>query len=442
MVQIHRGLPSVRGQVNSKIGEALGMSLGQGLGEFTGQYNANKALESVLNDEELKKKPLSERWGALQTKLAPHGKFGQAALQQRIQIEQQAEQEKVQGVLAKYNKGAELTEEEEAMIPVAYRQKEMELKNKPAAGGTTSQPVPPFVAEAIEKVINENPDASPSQLGVAFAKANIPPIYTTSYIENKRRETEQAQKTFEGDRTYHTNISKEEVKKANELRSSIPKKENALRFARDAVQTGNVSYFSPDKLADATGIELFRTAKGAQLITAGKENLLSNMERVSAKAQNVWFEKRLNSVFPEIGKSREANLTVQEMIEGEVAADKAYLQEFDRISEEDRKKYGYVREDVSKRAREAAEPKDKKILQRTSYRIKEIQEQEEGLSALKSRIGQKVEKGTPLTLAMAKLYKDKFGDQALKVAKDNGYYIPSIEEFREFQNPNIEGIFE
>ena len=132
MVQIHRGLPSVRGQVNSKIGEALGMSLGQGLGEFTGQYNANKALESVLNDEELKKKPLSERWGALQTKLAPHGKFGQAALQQRIQIEQQAEQEKVQGVLAKYRVGKTLTEEEKASLPtkVQFDIDEMDLKKK------------------------------------------------------------------------------------------------------------------------------------------------------------------------------------------------------------------------------------------------------------------------------------------------------------------------
>ena len=426
----------------NKLPGVLGEALGMGLGEFTGQYLANKSLDEVLNDPSLKDAPMSERAGKLESAMRGYGKRGESILQKRLQIEQQAEQEKVQKVLAKYNKGAELTEEEEAMIPVAYRQKEMELKNKPAAGGTTSQPVPPEVAEAIEKVIEENPNASPSQLGVEFAKAAIPPIYTSSYIENSRREKEHAQKTFEGDRTYHTNISKDAVKKADELRSSVPKKENALRFARDAVQTGNVSYFSPDKLADATGIELFRTAKGAQLITAGKENLLSNMERVSAKAQNVWFEKRLNSVFPEIGKSREANLTVQEMIEGEVAADKAYLQEFDRISEEDRKKYGYVREDVSKRAREAAEPKDKKILQRTSYRIKEIQEQEEGLSALKSRIGQKVEKGTPLTLAMAKLYKDKFGDQALKVAKDNGYYIPSIEEFREFQNPNIEGIFE
>jgi hypothetical protein len=50
----------------------------------------------VLNDEEIKKKPLTERWQALQTKLAPHGKFGQEVLKQRFQIEQEAEKQRVQ----------------------------------------------------------------------------------------------------------------------------------------------------------------------------------------------------------------------------------------------------------------------------------------------------------------------------------------------------------
>ncbi len=34
---------------------------------------------------------------------------------------------------------------------------------------------------------------------------------------------------------------------------------------------------------------------------------------------------------------------------------------------------------------------------------------------------------------MAKLYKDKFGNDALSAAKKNGYTIPTIEEFQFYQ---------
>lgn len=252
-------------------------------------------------------------------------------------------------------------------------------------------------------------------------------------LQQQREREKISQRKFEGERAYHSGFSKELEKEINQLRNVIPKKEMALNFSRNAVETGDVSYFSPDKLADATGIDLFRTAKGAQLITAGKENLLSNMGRVSAKAQNIWFEQRLNSMFPKIGQSREANLTIQEMLEGEVDLDKAYLNEFDKLSSEDEGKYGFVKKDISKRAREGVKSQEKEIMRRTSYRMKEIEENEKGLKSLKSEVGKNVTRGTPLTLAMAKLYKEKFGDNALKLAEKNGYYIPSVEEFRIFQ---------
>lgn len=241
-------------------------------------------------------------------------------------------------------------------------------------------------------------------------------------------------KEFESERSYHTGFSKEEEKSVNQQRSSIPKKEMALNFARDAIQSGDMSYFSPDKLADSTGIDLFRTAKGAQLITAGKENLLNNMGRVSARAQNIWFEQRLNSMFPKIGQSQEANLTVQEMLEGELELDKAYVREFDRLSQEDEKKYGYVKKDIAKRAQDAIKSESKEILNRTSYRMKEIEEREKGISSLKKQVGHKVPKGTPLTQTMAKLYLDKFGDNALATAKANGYTIPTFEEYQIYKD--------
>lgn len=254
-----------------------------------------------------------------------------------------------------------------------------------------------------------------------------------SELEKRDNQRKEKQRTFEADRAYHAGYTKDIEKRTTELRASIPKKEMALNFARDAIESGELEYFSLDKLADVTGSDLFRTAKGAQLITAGKENLLGNMSRVSARAQNIWFEQRLNSMFPKIGQSNEANLTTQEMLEGELAMDKAYLDEYDRLSEEDQKNFGFERKDVDKRARASIKPLEQHIMRRTSYRMKEIEEQEQGLKSLQDRIGKNVVKGTPLTLAMASLYKKKFGNEALKVAEKNGYYIPTMEEFESYQ---------
>jgi len=242
-----------------------------------------------------------------------------------------------------------------------------------------------------------------------------------------------ARKEFEGERSFHTGYSKKIEEQADQMRESIPKKGMALDFSRNSVESGDVSYFSPDKLADATGVDLFRTAKGAQLLTAGKENLLSNMSKVGAKAQNIWFEQRLNSMFPKIGQSKEANLTTQEMLEGELAMDKAYLDAFDRLVEEDEAKYGYTRKDIQKRAQQEADPIQRQILKRSSYRMKELEEQEMGLDKLKNKVGKDTPKGTPFTLAMAQLYYEKFGDKGMKVAEKNGYYIPAIEEYETYR---------
>jgi len=254
-------------------------------------------------------------------------------------------------------------------------------------------------------------------------------------LRERREEETRKRKEFESERSFHTGYSKDQEKEAEIFRSSIPKKEMALKFARDAIEGGQLNYFSLDKLADVTGVDLFRTAKGAQLITASKENLLGNMSRVSARAQNIWFEQRLNSMFPKVGQSEEANLTVQEMLEGEVALDKAYLNEFDRIVEEDEKKYGFTKKDASKRARQNIKSLEKEIMDRTSFRMKEIEEKERGLGKMKEQVGKNVPNGTPMTLAMAKLYKDKFGDNALDIARKNGYRIPTKEEFQIYQMP-------
>jgi hypothetical protein len=254
-----------------------------------------------------------------------------------------------------------------------------------------------------------------------------------SALKEQRHNQDVERQTFESERKYNTDFSKKAEEEVEGIRNSLSKKEFSLNLSRDAVESGEVGALSLANLAQRLGVPEWQSMKGAQLETAIKENLLSNMSRVSAKGQNLWFEKRLSSMMAQIGKSQEANLAAQEILEGETAMDRSYLENFDRLANDDMEKYGFVKKDISKRSHDAAKHEEKDILKRTSYRLKELEEQEKGLSNMKARIGKNVTKGEPLTLAMAKLYKDKFGNDALKVAEKNGYYIPSIEEFSTFR---------
>jgi len=148
-----RGGGSPRGQLAGVLGEALGM----GLGELTGQYFANKSLEGVLNDETLKDAPMSERAGKLESALRPYGKRGESILQKRLQIEQQAEQEKVQAAVTKLVEGGTLTPQEKSLIPpeinkqvLANKQKEQEqgilkefMEKRKRLSSPTNAPVTP-----------------------------------------------------------------------------------------------------------------------------------------------------------------------------------------------------------------------------------------------------------------------------------------------------------
>ena len=72
-----------------------------GIGEKVNSYYADKALNSVLDDESMVDAPISAKMGKLESALRPFGKYGQQVLQNRMAIEQQGHVEKEQAKVAK-----------------------------------------------------------------------------------------------------------------------------------------------------------------------------------------------------------------------------------------------------------------------------------------------------------------------------------------------------
>ncbi len=269
--------------------------------------------------------------------------------------------------------------------------------------------------------------AAEPALGNALAKAK-----DVALRENREKSALQ-RKEFSEERSYHTQFSKPAEEKVNLLRNTLPKQEAALNYARQAIESGEVGAFTMNHLADLMGADSLRNSKGSQLVLAAKEQLLPTLGRISAKAQNQYMEKRMSSMIPQVGAQDEANLTMQEMLEGEAEIDRAYVTEFDRLVAKDTEEHKFTKKDIEKRARDAVKYKEKEIGKRTAYRMKEIEEESEGLSSLKSKVGKNVIQGTPLTLSMANLYIKKFGENAQDVAKKNGYSIPTREELMIFE---------
>ena len=259
------------------------------------------------------------------------------------------------------------------------------------------------------------------------------------------KQQEQDQRKFEANRKYFGQGFQDVEDYFNKIQRSNPKKDLALQSAAQSIQSGDVGMFSPNYLADLLGLPGLRTASGVQLVSAGKENLLSNMERTSAKAQNIWFEQKLNSIFPMIGQTEEANKMALTFLEGELELDKNAVEEFNRLKEQDMKEQGYINyKTIQNRVFENLKDKEDSILRKTMYKAKVLEESEKDIEELIKNKNKKVVSGTPLTQQMLKVmmadfqqsdgsYNEESLRKGVEKAKKLGYNVPKAPEFKSWQ---------
>lgn len=252
-------------------------------------------------------------------------------------------------------------------------------------------------------------------------------------LELQRREMQR--KKFVDVRNFHESGSAKALEDTDKLREAIRGKDSALALARQAVETGETGPLSWANISRRLDVPELMNAAGTELNQAGKEFFFGNMQRVAAKAQNQWLEQRITQLAAQVGDPKINALMKQTMLEAELDTSKAYLNAFDRISQQDMEKYGYVRKDIQSRAYQASEEASKKILDRTSYKTRQLYEEEKGSRWLKENVNKKVPKGTVLTSEMINVMIDHHKDikKAVENALKLGYKVPTQQEVEAWQ---------
>lgn len=142
-------------------------------------------------------------------------------------------------------------------------------------------------------------------------------------------------------------IAKDTLKRGETLAAELPYKQAALDNMIYALNNKDLSFFSPDNLAEMTGIEGFRSPEGAIFQAAGKEFFMSNLSRVGARGLNQWLERQLRTLQPQIGKSNEANLVLSEIFQADLDVGKKEVELINSIAEDYENKYGYPPRNLS-----------------------------------------------------------------------------------------------
>ncbi len=242
-----------------------------------------------------------------------------------------------------------------------------------------------------------------------------------SKAELKRRADERnlSQKEKEGNRKYHTEISQDILKENEKESRNLVEAESALNLMENAITGKNLSFWSPDNLAEITGIEAFRSPEGAIFKTAGKEFFLGTLNRTGARP-NQFIEQQIFDMLPKLGRSTEANLSVARAFRNEIDIKKEKVRLTRDLADELETKLGYV-------PRNIGQLRDEKLKEYAQGKQKELNNDLRAYKSIADKSSQpfmKVNPGTPVSKAVAKALLLQFKndpEKASEEAKKLGY---------------------
>ena len=295
----------------ASVGQAAGEGLSTGL-----QMLINQKVEGMKRErlqENLKKMGLSP---------------GIADLDPRIAA-QVARQEMAQKGLKEFLEGMD-----EQPPPIREEQPPVITEGEQVSPVEEVPPVAPQTKKGIGRLSDEKLVIATGQGG------NVGEIAKAELLRRSQLEKGEARKE-EKKADRHSRISEEVLKQAAKTAADLIPKQAAAASMKYAIENRDLSFFSRDNLADITGIEAFRSPEGAVFKFAAKVYFLGSLRKAGARP-NQWIEQHIAKMFPLIGRSREANLTVLAAMNAGLDVDKKDVELTDELADASEAKYGFV----------------------------------------------------------------------------------------------------
>lgn len=242
--------------------------------------------------------------------------------------------------------------------------------------------------------------------------------HSKALLEQNRFEKKQAGALGKESRAEERELSKDFLKQNEAERLNIDELQSNLNMMKEnARDVGNQDY-----IAELTGFEPLRTAKGAAFKTAGKDFYINSLKGADSRP-NQWIEKQIQTAMQQVGKTPEANLAIGEIQQLKLDLIKKKIEISDRLSQQYRDKLGYVPARISREVFSEMKDYVKTREDQMSYNLRKNAEAFMGERDKKYIYNAKVRSGTPLTIETFRILEEKYGDQADKVAKTLGYKI-------------------
>ena len=184
----------------------------------------------------------------------------------------------------------------------------------------------------------------------------------------------------------HSRISEKVFEDADKKALDLIPKEAAAASMKYAIKNRDLSFFSRDNLADLTGIEAFRSPEGAVFKFAAKEYFLGSLRKAGARP-NRWIEEHISKMFPLIGRSREANLSVLAAMDAGLDVDKKHIELVQELGSASEAKYGYAHRNLASQVA-------KKLTVFAKQRQKELEEEMKRIHK-ETQKSSKVKKASP-----------------------------------------------
>jgi len=292
-----------------------------------------------------------------------------------------------------------------------------EPETQGAAGGLGGERIDPSLPRA-----GTPREFSDEQIaGLSLVNPQIANLLQSQKDERKKADAEKEKtlrKQFETDREFEWKRAGDLLKKNDEIRDSLEEKRSAANIIKQTAASEDTSGWG-QYFADVLGLEPLRSADAALLKTATKDFFINNLAKAGSRP-NQWIEQQISDAMVKMGRSKEANMVVAELMDYWVDREAEKVRLVDEIEDEDLAEHGFVKGDIGKRASQRMKQWEDKRRDQLMYQIQQTKESQnpQELETIKE-----VPKGTPLTREKALVFKKRYGADAEKAARNAGYDV-------------------